>query len=133
MALNHLLQGFLPRAKIIDHEAKTSIQVIVLPQFFVHRVGPLPESDDFHLTWSDITSELLDLVVKHVLELLQLLRFLLQVQDAPFSECNLVVLIVNILKILKCLSMLFLGFLLLVVKLLLLVLDLSVNQFNFSG
>ena len=67
----------LARAEVIDNIPKVGIDLVVMLQVLVHLVCLFLETGDFHLARRYISLELLDLIVEHKFELLQLLSLLL--------------------------------------------------------
>ena len=72
-------ETFLAHSQIIHNKCEVLIHTVEMLELLTHLVGLLVQLLDLDLTGSNVTLELLDLVVKHELELLQLLCFLLQV------------------------------------------------------
>ena len=60
LANNHL-NLFLSSSKILNHESQVSILLIVLLEFLIHGLGALSQVNDFHLSWSNVLIEILDL------------------------------------------------------------------------
>jgi len=75
--LDQLLHMLLARAEVIDNIPKVGIDLVVMLQVLVHLVCLFLETGDFHLARRYISLELLDLIVEHKFELLQLLSLLL--------------------------------------------------------
>lgn len=96
---NHLLHGLLTGAEIVNHETKLGIDRVILPQFFVHLVRLDSEEEYLLLSRCDVPSELLDLVVEDVFELLELLCLLLEVEDFLLICCNYSVFVDNFLAV----------------------------------
>ena len=71
----------LPGPEIIDDVSEISINLIEMLEVLVHVICLLLQACDLHLAGGNVTLELLDLVVEHELELLQLLGLLLQLID----------------------------------------------------
>ena len=78
------LDLLLASSQIFNHETKVSILLIVLLELLIHGFGALLQVDDLHLSWGDVLVQLLDLEIKHKLELLQLLGTLFEVQNKFF-------------------------------------------------
>jgi hypothetical protein len=89
--LDHLLHQFLSSAQIIHSVAEFRVVAVEIAQILIHPVGVLLQVQDFLLTRRNVFLELLNLVVKHVFELFQLLRFLLQLVDLLFSLADVMV------------------------------------------
>jgi hypothetical protein len=88
----------LPDAEVIDDVAKVGVGLVVLAKRLVHGVCLALKTRDFLLTGCNVALELLDLVVEHELELLELLRLLLQDVDLAFALTNGLVLVVNLFQ-----------------------------------
>jgi len=72
-------ETLLAHSQIIHDKCEILIHTVEVLELLTHLVGLLIQLLDLDLAGSNVTLELLDLVVKHELELLQLLCFLLQV------------------------------------------------------
>lgn len=81
--VRHLVsQALLSHSEIINDQSQVLINTIKVLKLLSHLVGLLIKLLDFNLTGSNVTLELLDLVIEDELELLKLLCLLLQVIDA---------------------------------------------------
>ena len=76
---NLVCETLLSHSQIIHDKCEVLIHTVEMLEFLTHLVSLLIQLLDLDFTGSNITLELLDLVVKDELELLQLLCFLLQV------------------------------------------------------
>ena len=94
-------------------------------QLLVHFLGFLLQPRNLHLSGRNVALQLLDLVVQHKLELLQLLGLLLELVDAPFFLTNLRVLQFDLLGLLVDFIVQLVNSVLLLVKLFLLLLAFS--------
>ena len=92
------LLNVLPDAEVIDDVAKVGVGLVVLAKRLIHGVCLALKTRDFLLTGCNVALELLDLVVEHELELLELLRLLLQDVDLAFALTNGLVLVVNLFQ-----------------------------------
>ena len=130
--LDQGLDLLLSSTEVLNHESKVGVLLIVLLKLFVHLLGASFQIVDGHLPWSDVLVELLDLEIKHELELLELLGPLLETEDQLFLLGDDDVLLGDVLSlVLPGLLELF-DCLALVLKLGILVLHLSVKGLNFT-
>ena len=79
--LDDLLHRLLTGAEVINHESEWSIDRVILLQFFIHLFSFDAKIEYLLLSWSNISSQLFDFVVKYKFELLQLLRLFLEIED----------------------------------------------------
>jgi len=86
--LDLVSQTFLSHSQIIDDKGQVLIDTIEMLQLLSHLVGLLVQLLDLKFSWPDISFELLDFVIEHELELLQLLSLLLEVNDPPIFVFN---------------------------------------------
>lgn len=86
--LNLISQTFLSHSQIIDDKGQVLVDTIEVLQLLSHLVGLLVQLLDLKFSWSNISFELLDFVIEHKLELLQLLSLLLEVNDPPVLVFN---------------------------------------------
>ena len=63
-----LLESFLSGSQVVNHETEVCICLIEASKFFIHRICPLFQSHNFHFTWSNITSQFLNFIIKNKLE-----------------------------------------------------------------
>ena len=66
--LNMLLNNTLTHSQILNHEAETRVDGIVLLQLFVHRPCSVPQARDFELLGCDILSQVSDLLIQDKFE-----------------------------------------------------------------
>ena len=78
----------LPHGQIIDDQAKVGIDSSEVNDFSFHLGNLFMQLLNLHFTRSDVSLQLLDFVIKHEFELLQLLRFLLEFNDAGVLVLN---------------------------------------------
>lgn len=64
-------------------------------QLLVHLVGFSLKSSDFEFSWGNVPLEVFDLVVKHELEFLELLRLFLELVNVVLSFSNGKILVEN--------------------------------------
>jgi len=76
---NLVSETFLAHAQIINNQGKILIDSVEVLQFLSHFVGLLIQLLDLDFTGSNVTLELLYLIIKHELELLKFLCLLLQI------------------------------------------------------
>ena len=83
-------ETLLAHSQIINNKCEVLIHTVEVLELLTHLVGLLIQLLDLDLAGSNVTLELLDLVVKNELELLQLLRFLLQVVNSLvlITDCS---------------------------------------------
>lgn len=79
--LDQVLHVLLPRPQIVYDVSEVGVDLVVVLEVLVHLVGLLLETRDLHLAGRDVALKLFDLVVKHKLELLELLSLLLELVD----------------------------------------------------
>lgn len=79
--LDDVLHLGLAVAEVVHYLAEAGVSAIVTLKGSVHLIGLLLEFADLLFFWLDLTLKLFDLVVKHKLKLLQLLRLLLESVD----------------------------------------------------
>lgn len=80
--LNFSGETFLPHSEIINNQSQVLVDPIEVLQLLSHDIGLLLELLNFNFSWTDISLELLDLVIQDELELFKLLSFLSQVMDS---------------------------------------------------
>jgi len=93
----HLLLAF---TKLIDCETKLTVDRVECAKLVVHLICLLFEFSDFSFSRSNVSLQLLNLVIKNELEFLKFLRFLLQSINNFFSVTYLVIFFVNFLLLL---------------------------------
>ena len=76
--LDEFLHMLLTSSQVIDNVTQIGVDLVELSQVLVHIIGFFLQSGNFHTSWSNISLELLDLVIKHELELFKLLSLLLK-------------------------------------------------------
>lgn len=72
----------MSHSQIVYNQCQVLVDSVEELELLSHLVGLFVQFLDLKLTWSDVSFELLNLVVKHELELLQLLSFLSKVVDS---------------------------------------------------
>ena len=85
------LHVLLLESEIFDQESQVSIKRVELLEFFVLRVGFQLELPCLDLLWRDFLLKLFNAVIKHELELLELLSLLLELVDFCFTVADLLV------------------------------------------
>ena len=90
--LDEFLHMFLPGPQVVYNITQVRVDLVVMLEVLIHFVSLLLETGDLHLSGCDVAFELLDFVVKHELELLELLRLLFQLIDLLFSITNQLIL-----------------------------------------
>jgi len=75
---DQILHVLLSGSELIHNITKIGIDLVVMSQVLVHVVGLLLQSGDLHASWGDVSLQLFDFVIKHELELLELLSLLFQ-------------------------------------------------------
>jgi len=73
---DQILHVLLSGSELIHNVTKIGIDLVVMSQVLVHVVGLLLQSGDLHASWGDVSLQLFDFVIKHELELLELLSLL---------------------------------------------------------
>lgn len=96
VGLDLLLDETLAHTQVLDHEAETGVHRVVLLQLLVHRSSAVSQVNDLELLGGNVLPQVSDLLIEHKLELFQLLRLLLEMQDVLFSLVDDVVLDVNL-------------------------------------
>jgi len=89
--LDHRLHLLLSLAQVVDQVPQSSVGLVEFSEFLVHLVCLSLQIHNLLLPWGDVLLELLDLVVKHILELLQFLGLLLQLVDLLLAFADLLV------------------------------------------
>jgi hypothetical protein len=130
--LDELLHLLLAGAQIVNQVTQVCIHLVELLQFLIHFVGLGTELVDFHLAGSYVSLQLLDLIVKHELKLLQLLSLLLERINLLLTITNLSVLYLNLVQLHFVLLVKWINKLMLLGKLHFLVLDLALKLINLS-
>lgn len=74
-------ETFLPHSEIIDDKSQVLVHPIEVFQLLSHLVGLLVKRLDLELSWTDVTLQLLDLVVENEFEFFKLLSLLLEIND----------------------------------------------------
>ena len=82
-------------AQFVNSKPELRINRVKDSKLVVHFVGLLRQFADLRLPWRNVTFKFLDLVVKHELELLKFLGFLLKAVDYFFTIADLVVFLMN--------------------------------------
>lgn len=95
--LDQVLHMLLSRPEIINDVTQVCIDLIVMSQVLIHVFSFLLQTSDLHSSWSNVTLEVLDLVVKHELELIKLLRLLLVFVNLFLMVSNDLILLDNLL------------------------------------
>ena len=95
--LNTVLHRLLAVAQVFDHEAEVRVHRVVVLELGVHLTRLLPQGSDLSLTRCNHFSKLLDLVIEHELEFLQLLRLFLQDVDLLLLFADLLVALFDLL------------------------------------
>jgi hypothetical protein len=71
----------LSHSEIINNQCQVQVHSIEVLQLLTHLVCLLIQGLNLELSWTDISLQLLDLIIEHKLELLQLLGLLLEIDD----------------------------------------------------
>jgi hypothetical protein len=121
---NDLFHLSLLETQIIDYETEASVRGVVLLQSSVHLVGLLLELADLLFFRLNLPLQFFDLVIKHELELLQLLGLLLQSVNLIFLFADRIVLLDDLQCFFSDVTFELLDHVLLLSQLRLLVLDL---------
>tara|TARA_B110000285_G_C15035473_1_gene569004 strand:+ start:429 stop:938 length:510 start_codon:yes stop_codon:yes gene_type:complete len=79
--LDEFTHVFLSGSEIIDDITQVSVNLVVMFEVSVHIIGLFLQLGDFEASWSDISLELLDLVIEDELELFELLGLLFETID----------------------------------------------------
>ena len=90
---HHVLLGL----QLIDKEAKTGVESVVVTQLVVHLLGLTVQLNDLSGFGSDVLSQVFDLVVQHELELLEFLGLLLEGVDLVLLVTDLGVFLIDLL------------------------------------
>jgi len=77
-----LSETFLPHAEIIDDQHKVLVDSVEVLLLRPHLISLLVQLLNLDLSWTNVSFELLDLVIKHEFEFFKLLNFLLEVQNS---------------------------------------------------
>jgi hypothetical protein len=75
-------KALLSHSEIINNQCQVQVHSIEVLQLLTHLVCLLIQGLNLELSWTDISLQLLDLIIEHKLELLQLLGLLLEIDDA---------------------------------------------------
>ena len=94
--LDELLHVLLPSSQVINDVTQVSVDLVELSQVLVHIIRFFFQTSDFHASGSDISLKFFDLIVKHELELLELLGFLFERVDLLFFVTDHVVSLNNL-------------------------------------